>query len=365
MKTKANEAAGVPFTLPRNKYTYTNDWLPIVERIDRAVEGKDVIDFIANEDPRTKIKLADGTMADYIPTKRIAIPVNKDNVLKAGIVKPEDEHLIVDTVYISLQKSNIDKSEMMMIDMLANFDWKRPIEFTQVYMLQDLGLLNYLQFDGYAYRLVPIYTPYESSWDIGRIDPDYAADLLLNKLRYGNLNNEKVYSDYFIQYNLNASRARSAFARVAKEFIKRGDNAKAVELLDSGLEKLPTSQLRYTSANTYPFLEGYYAAKAYDKGDALLKAYATNLMEYIDYYWEFTGKQGELVSDLIDDNIKDLTQIYYLAGYANRRELVAWMNQYFLSLGFSKEELIDVGDFEVKEDSLNIATTATTTKEVK
>ena len=111
---------------------------------------------------------------------------------------------MVDTVYINIskRKTSLEKNEMMLLDMLATFDWKRPISFTQVYMLQDFGLLNYLQFDGYSYRLVPILTPYESSWDIGRIDTDVAYPLLKETFRYGNLADEDVLVDYFTQYNI-------------------------------------------------------------------------------------------------------------------------------------------------------------------
>ena len=84
---------------------------------------------------------------------------------------------------------------------------------TQVYILQDFGLMDYLQFDGYAYRFVPILTPYRQAGEVGRIDPEYAVPLLLDVFRYGNLDDEKVYSDYFTQYNLSAARAREAFAR--------------------------------------------------------------------------------------------------------------------------------------------------------
>ena len=195
-----------------------------------------------------------GIASDYIPTKRIALPVNKDNAIAAGIVKESDRDLMVDTVYINMRKSSISRSELMLLDMLANFDWKRPIYFTQVYVLQNLGLLDYLQFDGYSYRLVPILTPYKSAWDIGRIDADYAYDKLMNKMRYGNLKDPRVYVDYFTQYNIMVSRAREAFARVAKEYIRRGDDRRAEELLDRGLEVLPVTKLRFSEANTYPFI---------------------------------------------------------------------------------------------------------------
>lgn len=47
----------------------------------------------------------------------------------------------------------------MLIDLLSHFDWKRPIYFTQLLDLDDYGLLDYLQQDGFVYRLVPIVTP--------------------------------------------------------------------------------------------------------------------------------------------------------------------------------------------------------------
>ncbi|WP_304582386.1 DUF2723 domain-containing protein [uncultured Alistipes sp.] len=358
MKTKANDAAGVPFSLPKRKYTHVNDWVPIDNRIDRPVEIGQVMDFVLSDDPRTKIRLEDGTAVDYIPTKRIALPVNKENVLASGIVAEKDRDLIVDTVYINLRKNALDKSQLMLLDMLANFDWKRPIFMTQVYVFQDFGLLDYLQFDGYAYRFVPILTPMENPWEIGRIDTDYTLPLLKDTFRYGNLADPDVYVDYFIQYNLAASHARDSFARVAKELLRENRPQEAVELLDLGLERLPTSQIRFLDTNTYPFLEAYYAASAMgvpeaaDKGDALLTEYARTLIEYIDYYLRFDGVQGDMVAGVMEDKIEELGDLYYLASYAGRRGIVAELNDYYRSLGISEENLVDVGDKPSPADSV-------------
>ncbi len=360
MKTRANDAAGVPFSLPKSKYTYNNDWIPVNNRIDRAVEIGQVIDFIRSDDPRTKIALEDGTQTDYIPTKRIALPVNKENALAAGIVAEKDRDLMVDTVYINLRKSALDKSQLMILDMLANFDWKRPIYMTQIYIFQDLGLLDYLQFDGYAYRFVPILTPVDNPWEIGRVDVDYAVPLLRDTFRYGNLADPDVYVDYFLQYNLSASHALDAFARVAKELLRQERPEEAVELLDLGLERLPTSQIRFTDTNTYPFLEAYYAAGAMgvegavEKGDALLEEYAQTLIEYIEYYLRFEGVQGDMVSSIVDDKLEELGDLYYLASYAGRRDIIAQLNAYYRTLGVSEDSLVDVGDKPRQADSVQI-----------
>ncbi len=345
MKTRANESAPVPFSLPRSKYAFVNDYLPVRERVDRVVEIGELMDFIASEDEKTKLALTDGTLLDYIPARRIAIPVDKDNAVASGIVREEDRDLMVDTVYINIapKKRSIDKSEMMLLDLLANFDWKRPISFTQVYILQDFGLLDYLQFDGYSYRLVPILTPYRSAWEIGRMDTDTTYPLLMEKFRYGNLADPKVNADYFIQYNLGASRAREAFARLAKQLIREGKDDKALAALDRGLEVFPSPKIRYTDANTYPFIESYYALKEYEKGDALLKAYADTIIQYIEYYLQFDGVQAKIVGDLITERMDSLSELYYLAAYAQRDDLVRFFNDYYRTFGYTDDELIQPG----------------------
>ena len=346
MKTRANEAAGVPFSLHSSKYSFVNDFLPVADRVKRVIDAKELIDFIADEKDNTKVQLADGSLVDYIPGRRIAIPVNKDNAIKAGIVKEEDRDLMVDTVYINIseRKRSIEKSEMMLLDLLANFDWKRPICFTQVYILQDFGLLDYLQYDGYAYRLVPILTPYQSSWEIGRIDTEWTYPRLMETFRYGNLADEDVHVDHFLQYNIAASKAREGFARVAKELIREGRNEEALKALDRGLEVLPSPKIRYTDANTYPFIEAYYALGEMEKGDKLLTDYATVLMEYMEYYLLFDGYKANLVEGEIRNRMDSLTELYYLAAFTKRNDLIEWFNKYYRTFGYTDEELIKPGE---------------------
>ena len=351
MKCKANDAEGIPFSLPSHKYTFVNDWVPVNSQIDRVVDAKQVMEFVRSDDKRTKIDMGYGEPSDYIPTKRIALPVDKEAAIASGIVAEKDRDLMVDTIYININATSLSRSELMLLDMLAHFDWKRPIYFTQVYVLQKFGLLDYLQFDGYAYRFVPILTPYKDSWSIGRIDADYAYDKLMNTFRYGNLNNPKVYVDYFTQYNLQVSRAREAFARVAREYIKQGNAKRAEELLDRGLEVLPINQLRFTEANTFPFIECYYDLGLNDKGDALLLAYGDNLIDYIEYYLLFEGVQGDLVADIMYDKLDELSRLYYLAAYYNREDVVFGINEYYRTLGAEDKDLILT---QREKDSLGI-----------
>ncbi len=333
MKLRANESAPVPFSLPRKKYTGTNDYLYVRDMFDGApVDIRQVIDFIKSDDPRTQVKLGDRN-ADYIPAKVLAVPVNKQNALAAGIVAEKDADKMVDTLFVRINKSSIDKSELMLLDLLANFDWKRPLYFTQTYALQSLGLRDYLQFDGYAYRLVPILTPYDNPYETGRIDTEYLYDKLMNVFRYGNVQDKRVYADSYVQNNFNASQSRNAFARLAKGLIMEGDTARAVNVLDAGIEKMPFDQIRHSPLLTNPLIEAYYMAKAYDKGDAVLEDYARILKEYVNYYARFQGKKAELVAQALNEKLTLLGELYHIARTYGRTEQERDLREFFQSCG--------------------------------
>lgn len=70
--------------------------------------------------------MTSGEKMDFLPSRQIAIPVNKQNAIESGIVKPEDAHLMVDTVYLNINpnKHYLTRDELMLIDLLANFDWE-------------------------------------------------------------------------------------------------------------------------------------------------------------------------------------------------------------------------------------------------
>ncbi len=256
----------------------------------------------------------DGRMNDYIPSPDLFIEVDRDNAIASGTVAERDSALVVDRVPIRLAKRALQKDALMMLDLLAHFEWRRPLSFTQSYLLQDYGLVEYLQFDGYTYRLVPIRTPVYSARDIGRIDLDYVYPLLAGgyddageqarrgavnpPFRYGNLADEDVYVDYFYQYNIAASRARESFARVAKALARRdgeGDRERAEKLLLRGMEVLPPSQIQYTMTNTFGYIEAYY-----QMGTLSLDRSITLIEEAVERLQSLTGDKTEVEFDDLD-----------------------------------------------------------------
>jgi tetratricopeptide (TPR) repeat protein len=210
-----------------------------------------------------------------------------------------------------------------LLDLLATFDWNRPLFFTQSYALRPLGMQEYLQFDGAVYRFVPIKTPAEDPMFIGRVDTEYLYDNVMNKYRWGGVSDPDVYVDSFVAHNLAASNGRHSHVRLAEALMAEGDTVRAIEVLDRAFEVLPLSQFRNTYMITTPAIEAYYKAGAGEKGDAILYDFANDLEEYIRYYVQFTGRWEELVADELGDKLANLQELYRIALLYNRREAAA------------------------------------------
>ncbi|MCH5305777.1 MAG: DUF2723 domain-containing protein [Rikenella sp.] len=345
MRMRANESAAVPHSMPRHKY-YGDavGQFPIrdIPKPDGSVWTiGEVMEVVNSDDPRTQLVDQSRNRFDMIPARRIAVPVNKENVIRSGIVRPEEAHLIEDTIYLDIdpKKQALLAGEMVFLDMLASGDWTRPIHFTSSAELSKWGLLHfdrgdgeawsYLQQDGITYRLVPIKSPIDRSLlGIGRIDTETLYDNLMNKYRYGNLRDRRVYADYFVSTSFLTSRLRMSFARLANALTEQGDTVRAVEVLDRAMEELPLEQLRVDDMVAF-LIEAYYRAGAADKGDALALRAGGLLEEYLDYYARFTGGKKKLVEDELMDRWKMLYNIYVVAGQNGRWEVAARYAPYF------------------------------------
>ena len=234
----------------------------------------------------------DGTASDYIiAAKNYRIPVDKDAAIAAGIVSESERERLLDEISIAISSSYLTKDYLMMLDLLANFEWKRPLTFSQPYIMKDYGLTNYARFDGFCYTLVPIRTESRGG-NVGYINHEALYPIFMGEevegslakpLQFGNIAQEGVLCDYFTRFNISATRIREGFARVASAYINEGSYAiddaryaasleksfdyaveaiecfdKAEALLNRGLEVLPNKQVEYTYENTYCYIQSYY-----------------------------------------------------------------------------------------------------------
>ncbi len=329
MTHKYNDSEPVPFSLPVEKYTGgVNDRVYIDERTTEAVPLRDLIDFVASEDIGTKFRLSDGTLMDYIPTRTAWIPVDKENAVASGIVRPEDAHLMVDSIPIRINAHAIDKNDLMLLDLLASFEWKRPLYFVFQQKLYEYGLIDYVQFDGFGYRLVPIRTEGGP-----RVDAEYLWRNLMELDRYGNVKDPRVNCDYFADYMFNVLDARYGFVLLADGMMAKGDTVRAVTALDRAVEELPFSQLGYTDAQDVPLIEAYYAAGETQKANAILEDYSRVLREYIDYFSSFHGEKANRAMGPLSEKLRSLQRLYGLASHYGQEEPLVAMEEVFDKFG--------------------------------
>ncbi|MGG8496311.1 glycosyltransferase family 117 protein [Tenacibaculum sp. TC6] len=308
MKKKTYEADPIPSNLTHDQYKYgTLDlayYIPHPRFKDSIISIKDFMRWIESDNDATYyIDEENDVREKFYPTNKIRIPVNKENVLKTGLVSAKDADKIVDYIDITIDKQGISKNRILMLDILNNFDWLRPIYFTGGASADDeyIWLKDYLQLDGMAYKLVPIKTPNKnkSMFDMGRIDTDrmYAN---VKKWDWKTINNEEIYLDE--QSKRNAISLRNNLMRLSEEYLVQKDTAHAKEVLDLSLDKMPIQDFDHFSLSLgYPEL--YYrmgdTVKARETAETLIKIFK----QYLTYYSTFSEDDVNLVIDNIDTNL--------------------------------------------------------------
>ncbi|WP_374364751.1 DUF2723 domain-containing protein [Cloacibacterium sp.] len=286
-----NVEAGVPESVfePYKKYM-TQDSMNI----------KDAVNFLKKKSPEKDeiLKLLFGQdkyeRFNFLPVSKFVLPVNKANAVKAGIIPAKDAAKAVDYITINYKRGNMFKADYMLMDILANFDWKRPINFSTggIYEDQNIFFLNnYLQFDGFSYRLVPIKTDETEDGEMGRVDADNLYNVVKN-YRWGNFKDLKVHFDETCTSNIVSY--RSSASRAAEALILEGKKAKALEILDLASKEIPSSKYndpRSLSSMVY----GYIVAGQEKKGLQLAEQLKKDIFQEYDYYLSLSTYEQQYV----------------------------------------------------------------------
>ncbi len=253
---KAYESEGVPFAMTWDQYrSGKRDFVYLVNRLNDYVDLGKAMEFLRSEDPRTKTVGNSRERIDYIPTRKFRIPVDADRILETGTVRPERAGLIVAEMSWEIQASSLRKNDMMVLDLLDNNDWNRPVYYA-VTVPSDLylNLQEYFQLEGLAYRVVPIRHKPEMG-RLGSIDTGILFDNMVNKFRWGGITESPVYLNennrrMLINY-------RNNFGRLASRCIEEGDTLRAKAALDKVMEVAP-GEVAPFDYFMVPLIEGYY-----------------------------------------------------------------------------------------------------------
>ncbi len=307
MSRQAYESAPMPFSLTQEKYRQgTRDIVYLMNnpRVSRTSIGlKEAIDFIADENPATKLQQADN--AAYIPKKILSFKIDKEAVIRSKVVRPQDYDKIVDTITIDLSdRSYITKDEMMILDLLATNNWERPIYWAiTVGRNKYLNLENYFQVEGFAYRLVPIKSTSQADrLQFGSVASDIMYDNIMNKFEWGGMNDPNVYID---ENNMRMmTNVTNSFSRLASTLISEGKPDQAIKVVDRCLELIPLS-VTPPGYFTIELANNYFKAGATEKGMKVMEQVFESFDDHLSYYFSLDRKfiQDKSVNEEIQRNI--------------------------------------------------------------
>jgi hypothetical protein len=264
LKRKYYDSDAINISWSQDKYILgQRDYLPYYDRgLQAPVELKELVDFMGSDNPSDKARTQNGESINYYPTKKVKITIDSAAVIANGVVKPEDADKIVKTMEFELPGSYIMKNDLMILNILANNNWKRPVYFaTTVGSDNYLNLQPYFQLEGLTYRIVPIYSPSNSELSTGRVQTDTMYRNVMTRFVWGNMNDERVYLDENNQRM--TTNIRINMTRLAEQLIIEGKRDSAVKVLDKCVEVTPDKTIPYNYFTISVAAQYYRAAGVY------------------------------------------------------------------------------------------------------
>ncbi len=319
MKLKTYEADPAPISFTHDQYVGDNlNYAVFLEKTESRWLLKDWLKFISSSDPKTKVEAGNGQKINFYPTNKIRIPIDKASVIKNKVVAPQLYDSIVPFIDIEVGGRAIYKNRIMMLDIVANNNWERPIYFTGGSFGDDdyLWMKDYLQLEGMVFKLVPVKTPLSkapSPLDMGAIDSDKMYDIVM-KWEWGNSGSDKIYHDP--ETRKNSISYRTNIARLMEQMINEGKIEKAKILIELAMKKMPVDYFGYYTM-VEPFAGGYYAVGEKEKARELLKKLTGKYQETLKYYSTLKPSEQQAIAVVIVSDIeryRSLLQVMKVRG---------------------------------------------------
>lgn len=322
MKRPAYDSPSVPITWPRIDFcSGTNDYIEV-----RPAMKQQLLDFYREYPKEARAAFGDEPFevknimkywvrskdndTHVIPTDTLYITIDKEAVRRSGMMMAGDT--IPDRMVISLAgKRAIYKNDMMMLEMLAQCNWERPL-----YVATTVGSDNYMNLgdnfvqEGLAYRITPFNTKAPGAKNF---DTEKVYNNVMNRFKWGGLDKPGLYIDETVMRMCYTH--RHLLAQLAMQLIAEGQNAKAEKVLRKAEKVLPEYNVPYTFMSGAADMARAYAliGKKADAARILNKVWA-DAKSYADYYLQLTGSrfmmsQNDVLRQLyIMQNIADITQ---------------------------------------------------------
>ena len=323
MKRPAYDSPSLPITWDRVEYVEgQNEYIPIRPEVKKNIDQMyaQADSALENGNPEAMNELkeqfgenpyelknilkywvrSDKEGLRVIPTDSIVMKIDKEAVRRSGMKIPEAlDDSIPEYMTILLRDANgnpkraLYKSELMMLEMLANANWERPIYMAiTVGSENHLGMGNHFTQEGLAYR----FTPFDTDKLDSKIDSEKMYDNLMNKFKFGGIDKPGIYIDENVMRMCYTH--RRIFTQLVGQLIKEGKKDKALAALDYAEKMIPAINVPYDWANgAFQMAESYYQLGQNEKANKIIDELANKSLEYMIWYLSLNDNQLAIASE--------------------------------------------------------------------
>lgn len=269
MRYKVNESAPIDVIWSADKIEGgKRDYIRFYEREGLTDQNRFVDlyslmnDFVGSDDQAAQVQMQDGTWMNYLPVKKVSVPVDIAKVRKNGTVEASDS--VATDMRFEIPKDILLKNDLAVLNIIAANKWDRPIYFTSPF--GELGFGQYLRNEGQSYRLIPVAGE-------NMVNARSSYEVLKNKFAFGSANIPGVYFDEENRRHLVG--IRQSYAEAANKLAIDGDSAKARELLQIADKNLLEENIPYAMVsrqNQHNTISVQFIEASYRAGDKKLAA---------------------------------------------------------------------------------------------
>ena len=338
MKRPAYDSPAVPITWKRLQYvTGTREGISVRPgELERAIEilkdDPQAMRELLGENPYElsniidKWILNDDEVLQCFPTDSVVITIDKEAVRRSGMMIAGDS--IPDMMHISLKgKRAVYKSEMMIYEMLCRTNWERPMYVACTVGSDNYGSLgnNFVR-EGLADRITPFNTK-ESGMTM---DTERMYDNLMNKFRFGGLDNPDIYLDETVLRMCYTH--RRLFATLAMQLMREGKEEKALEVVRYAKKVIPAETVRHNyMSGSMDLARVWLMHGEKQEAEGIVTDIATNACEYLDWYATLKPRVQQSCAQDILYNVYQLSnavEILESAESANLKEMEEKLQAY-------------------------------------
>jgi len=321
MRRPYYKSGALPISWTEDMYSNgKRDIARIIKLTDDSISLDMAMNWVATDDPQYKKVPGYDEALDYIPSEKIYMDINKDQVVKNKYMDAKYDNNIVPRLNINLAgKQYLGKQELMILEMLKENKWQRPIYYAvTVEESQFLGLQSSFLQEGLAYKVVPM----RSASGKPTVNTDKMYDMMVNKFTYGNIQDPKVYLDENVLRMCRTHRAM--FVQLIQALYTEGKNDKAEKAADYCQKMIPMSTVQANYHNV-DIADIYYRIGKPKKAFPIIQEVARICLENLEWTYSLKPKEYQSASMLVNTNLYTLQQILTILGQFDKTKVNLYM----------------------------------------